>query len=169
MKYISEVAALSLLTTLAACVPLQPNYMPPPNLTLQTGARVVGSITIDPSPFVPNTEAALSAVDNQSTGLGRDDWKMPTLMLPGMHILTISICKCSKLAGYAAGGAVTLLAMVKSDSSYTIRTTALSGFSGYDRHFVTVWVEDETGASITPKTKFELDKSNPPIAQLFEH
>ncbi len=126
-------------------------------------------MTIDPSRFVPNTKAILSAVDNQLTELGQDGWDKPTLVAPGTHIFNVFICKCSKFGGNAVVGSLTLLATVKPGGSYTIRTTIPTGTTGFERHFVTVWIEDGTGTAITPRSKFEVDQSNPPIVQFFEH
>jgi hypothetical protein len=164
MKYLRTIIGLALLATLADCN-LPPQYTPPSNISAQTGASIAGSTIESGSIFSPNTNADLWAVDNQST-IGR---KAPILVTPGTHILTVEISELGSLTDANVAGSATLMGNFKPGGNYTIHTTIPTGGLGWGQHFATVWIEDSTGVSITPKNKFEIDQGNPPIVKLFQN
>ncbi len=137
---------------LAACVAPPNNYMQPPELTPQTGATIIGSMVINPDPLAPNTRVVLSEVDNQYTQMTWHDWKKPLLVTPGIHLLTFGPCYCNGLEFYA--GFATLYGNFEAGKTYTLASTRALGFLAIWN--ATIWIEDESGAVITPKTPVQL-------------
>jgi predicted small lipoprotein YifL len=169
MKILLASVFLAALINLAGCAPIPPHYTPPADLTAQTGATVLGSMTVNPSPLSSNTKIIVSDVDNQYTLHRDDDWKTPLLITPGHHTLDAFICKCSTFGGRTVTGLITLpSADFQADEHYTLRTTLATGATVFQRHFVTAWIEDEAGNSITPHYSYEVDGSDPRIVRLFE-
>jgi hypothetical protein len=169
MKYPTRFIVVALLTVLASCEPPPPNYAAPPSLTPDSAASIVGSMNAAVSWTVPSTEIAVEEVDNERNQSGLDGWEKPILVAPGNHVLTVFVCQCGlSISGTNISGMITLPVTVKPGGTYTIHSTNPTGPYYYGKTVI-VWVEDGTGALITPKTKFDVGPPPPPIVQLFLH
>jgi hypothetical protein len=159
MKYHIRLLGFALLSLLAGCnSPPLPSYNPPGLLTRYNSGSVAGSVTVDPNPLMANTYVYLTAVDNLETAMDKNNVTTPILVAPGMHLMTITLCPGFGVFTNEAAGNVTLLATIKPGIAYTLHSTVPTLGMGFSSVTATVWIEDDKGTSITPQTKFRLDK-----------
>lgn len=158
-------AAVAALTALSACAAAPPlNYIQPPGLTAQSAATITGSMDVSTNPLISNTRVALMEVDNQPVKLRFADWQTPTLVTPGIHLLTFGPCQCGgfmNLTGPA--GSITLAANFKSGAVYTLRSSQPVSAGLFTPDRAVAWIEDGSGAPVTTKTPLQFAASPRPV------
>jgi hypothetical protein len=152
---------LAAVFALAACAePAGPTYTPPPGLTAQTGATVIGS-EVKTSMLRSNVFFILSQVDNKDTQLTKSGWKTPTLVPPGLHVLNLAICECGGLT--TQNGNVSVPIDLVAGKTYTIEGTAPSFAIMLEPGAGQVWLADNSGAAVTPVTDVAVHVPQGPI------
>ena len=148
-------ATLAALAFLSACgAPPIPNYAAPPGLTPQTGASITGSLIVNPNPILPNTSVYLIDVDNQRSGFGWQAWQTRTLLAPGPHLLTLGLCQCGIFHNPVVGSLTLPITAKPGENLILASSVPTVGFFQPGR--ATAWIQDSTGAKLTPDTPVEL-------------
>jgi len=131
-------------------------YVPPTGLTPKTGASIIGSLVADPSPLKANTHVFLMAVDNLPAHRGWKNYNLPTLVTPGVHLLTFGPCQCNGWAPTGPIGSITLSENFLADETYVLRSSVPKGGAFFTPILATAWIEDSSGVAMSPPTVVQL-------------
>jgi hypothetical protein len=146
---------------LAACAePAALVYTPPPGLTAQTGATVIGS-QLKTSMLRSNISFVLAQVDNKDTQLTKSGWKTPTLVPPGLHVLNLVSCECGGLTTQM--GNVSLPVDLVAGKTYIIEGTIPSFAIMLDPGIGQIWLADTSGNKLTPVTDVAMQVPQQPV------
>jgi hypothetical protein len=146
---------LSVLAFPACTVPSPPEFQPS-KLTPQAAATIEGSLVKTSNPLLPDAKVILVAVDGQMTGLGWQSWNTQVLVKPGQHLIEFGPCLCNYL-GNPYFGFVALNVSLLAGHTYILRSTAPKSAGILKPRTTIAWIEDGSGASVTPLTTFALN------------
>jgi hypothetical protein len=149
------VVLLSVLAFSACTVP-PPSEFQPSKLTPQAAATIEGSLVKTSNPLLPDAKVILVAVDGQMTGLGWQSWNTQVLVKPGQHLIEFGPCLCNYL-GKPYFGFVALNVSLLAGHTYILRSTAPKSAGLLKPRTTIAWIEDGSGASVTPLTTFSLN------------
>jgi hypothetical protein len=154
---------LTAFASLSGCATPMIGYVQPTGLTPRSGASIVGSLNVDPNPLKPNTHVFLMAVDNLPAHRGWKGWNTPTLVTPGVHLLTFGPCQCNGWAPTGPIGSITLAENFQAGENYILRSSVPKGGAFFTPILATAWIQDSSGTPMSPPTTVQLQAPPAPI------
>jgi hypothetical protein len=136
------------------------DHVPPITPPAMTSATLMGSRTVNASPFRTDLRAYVGRIDGKLGG-GPNAWSQPVRIAAGEHDITIGVVGGENM--FSSGsryGFVQAKASLKSGTTYYLRTVIQQESALHDAQAL-AWIEDEDGLAVTEKLELGITPIRP--------
>jgi hypothetical protein len=154
------------LTALTACANENTTYAPPMGLSAQDGASILGTTSAPLNRLGDSMRTNVLTVDNQWINRGPDGWRIPVLVSPGIHSVTVTSC-VHDFMGCGSMAFIAIAINFEPGKTYYIHSSPPQRQGLLQPAEITAWMEDANGQKVSPDETAALAQSTGAFVPIF--